>query len=220
MRQLEADSAKEHPNAKGLLRPKAAYEAAMMLVDASQHAWKVLYLDSQASTVTGELLTSPQQLGRIQIRHGCHILIRRDDSGTSSLPSCQSSHSASGYLVACTVHRPRAPMQLERCFSTIIRMLTLLVLETCHCRYVCKPPWQQPSARCLNSGTRKPGCAGISVSMAGASTFWGLFSSPDAPGDHPWKGYTDQTENSLDFMLRNIQRRGSSNHTVFSLAFT
>ena len=42
--------------------------------------------------------------------------------------------------MACTVHRPRAPMQLERCFSTIIRMLTLLVLETCHCRYVCKPP--------------------------------------------------------------------------------
>ena len=53
MRQLEADSAKEQPGAKGLLRPKAAYEAATMLVDASQHAWKVLYLDSQASAVTG-----------------------------------------------------------------------------------------------------------------------------------------------------------------------
>ena len=62
--------------------------------------------------------------------------------------------------------------------------------------------------------------AGVSVHMAGASTFWGLFSSPDAPGDHPWKAYTDQTENSVDFMLRNIQRRGSSNHTVFSLGFT
>ena len=55
MRQLEGDSAKEQSNAKGLLRPKAAYEAAMMLVDASQHAWKVLYLDSQASSVTGTL---------------------------------------------------------------------------------------------------------------------------------------------------------------------
>ena len=62
--------------------------------------------------------------------------------------------------------------------------------------------------------------AGISVHMARASTFWGLFSSPDAPADHPWKGYSEQTESSLDFTLRNVQRRGSSNHTVFSLAFT
>ena len=52
MRHLEAESAKEQ--AKGLLRPKAAYEAATMLVDASHHAWKVLYIDSQASSVTGD----------------------------------------------------------------------------------------------------------------------------------------------------------------------
>lgn len=54
MRQLEVDSAREQPSAKGLLRPKAAYEAATMLVDASHHAWKVLYIDSQASSVTGD----------------------------------------------------------------------------------------------------------------------------------------------------------------------
>jgi len=55
--------------------------------------------------------------------------------------------------------------------------------------------------------------------MAGASAFWGLFSSPDSVGDHPWNAYTDETENSRDFMLHNVQRRGSSNHSVFSLAF-
>ena len=62
MRQLEADSAKEQPGAKGLLRPKAAYEAAIMLVDASQHAWKVLYIDSQASAVTGNFSAAPTRL--------------------------------------------------------------------------------------------------------------------------------------------------------------
>ena len=62
--------------------------------------------------------------------------------------------------------------------------------------------------------------AGISVHMAGASTFWGLFTSPEAPGDQPWKAHMEATENSLDFVLRNMQRRGSSNHAIFSLAFT
>lgn len=56
--------------------------------------------------------------------------------------------------------------------------------------------------------------------MAGASTFWGLFSCPDAGGDHPWSTYTESTENSLDFSLRNVQRLGSPNHAVFSLTFT
>ena len=63
MRQLEADRAKELNSAKGLLRPKAAYEAATMLVDASQHAWKVLYINSQATEVTGGALHCAHSTG-------------------------------------------------------------------------------------------------------------------------------------------------------------
>ena len=55
MRQLEADWAREHTSIKGLQRPKAAYESATMLVDASQHAWKVIYINSPASKITGNL---------------------------------------------------------------------------------------------------------------------------------------------------------------------
>ena len=53
MRQLEADWAREHTSIKGLQRPRAAYESATMLVDASQHAWKVVYINSPASNITG-----------------------------------------------------------------------------------------------------------------------------------------------------------------------
>lgn len=54
MRELEAEWAQAHVIAKGLQRPRAAYETATMLVDASQHAWKVLYINPQASRVTGD----------------------------------------------------------------------------------------------------------------------------------------------------------------------
>ena len=53
MRQLEADWAKSHSSARGLQRSPAAYETATMLLDVSQQAWKVLYINAQASRVTG-----------------------------------------------------------------------------------------------------------------------------------------------------------------------
>ena len=53
MRQLEADWAKSHSSARGLQRSPAAYDTATMLLDVSQQAWKVLYINAQASRVTG-----------------------------------------------------------------------------------------------------------------------------------------------------------------------
>lgn len=192
MRQLAADTAKEHSNAKGLLRPKAAYETATMLVDASQHAWKVLYLDSQASTVTGTSLQScgkiplcnnmPAGMHNAQLSCTCAVGAMLQQDFQDADTSCPGDLSLHVIL--------QAPMATTLCESSEV--------------------WYEEGWL----------YAGISVSMAGASTFWGLFSSSDAPGDHSWKGYANQTENSLDFMLHNMQRRGSSNHTVFSLAFT
>ncbi len=58
MRELEAEWAQSHVSVKGVQRPPTAYETATMLVDASQHAWKVLYINPQASRVTGDLPTA------------------------------------------------------------------------------------------------------------------------------------------------------------------
>ena len=59
MRQLEADWAKSHSSARGLQRIPAAYDTATMLLDVSQQAWKVLYINAQASRVTGAPSATP-----------------------------------------------------------------------------------------------------------------------------------------------------------------
>ena len=59
MRQLEADWAKSHSSAKGRQRSAAAYDTATMLLDVSQQAWKVLYINAQASRLTGPPSATP-----------------------------------------------------------------------------------------------------------------------------------------------------------------
>lgn len=54
MRSLEADWALRHCHISHLLRPPSAYAPAVMLLDASPRAWKLLYLSEAASAATGD----------------------------------------------------------------------------------------------------------------------------------------------------------------------
>jgi hypothetical protein len=53
VRQLEAPWASRHPHLPDRRRALAAYDTATMLVDASQHRWKLLHLNPNASGKTG-----------------------------------------------------------------------------------------------------------------------------------------------------------------------
>ena len=56
--------------------------------------------------------------------------------------------------------------------------------------------------------------------MASASSFWALFSCGEVAGEQPWASYMEQVAAARPFTMRNVQRRGSSIHTTFSLTFT
>lgn len=56
--------------------------------------------------------------------------------------------------------------------------------------------------------------------MAGASTFWGLFTALDIADKMPWSACRELTDNSREFTLRNLQRRGRPSLDVFTLTFT
>lgn len=82
MRELEAEWAQAYVTAKGLQRPPAAYETATMLVDASQHAWKVLYINPQASRVTGD---PPTALLTLLLTQTLRFLLQDQPSVAASL---------------------------------------------------------------------------------------------------------------------------------------
>lgn len=56
--------------------------------------------------------------------------------------------------------------------------------------------------------------------MAGASSFWALFSCGEVAGEHPWAAFAEPIEAARPFTVRKAQRRGSSIHTSFLLRFT
>lgn len=55
--------------------------------------------------------------------------------------------------------------------------------------------------------------------MAGASSFWALFSCGEMTGDTPWAAFQEPVEAARPFTVHKAQRRGSSIHTSFLLTF-
>ena len=56
--------------------------------------------------------------------------------------------------------------------------------------------------------------------MAGASTFWDQFTAADIVGKTPWAACRELTDNSREFTLHNVRRRGSPGPDAFTLTFT
>ena len=61
-------------------------------------------------------------------------------------------------------------------------------------------------------------CAGVSLEMASASSFWALFQAGGA--ERPWEAHADQVQQRGRFCVSGLTRRGSHIHTSFVMHFS